>query len=453
MTAFDYDLFVIGGGSGGVRAARMAASRHGARVAITEEHRYGGTCVIRGCVPKKLMVYASAFPDLFEQAAGYGWHVGEVRHDWPAFTERRHREIVRLEGVYRRNLESAGCDLFDERGVVADPHTVSLSGGRSFTAKHILVATGGRPLVPDLPGAEHAITSNEIFELNERPKSALVIGGGYIAAEFASILNGLGVRTALAYRGDVLLRGFDLEVRRHVAAEMEKKGVAFHFHAAPERIERVGDMRRVTFSDGFVAEAEVVLLATGRRGNIQGLGLEEAGVKLRHGVAVEVDGYSQTAVPSIWAIGDVTERLPLTPVAIREGMAFVETVFGGRPTKFDHHLVPTAVFTQPEIGTVGLTEETARAEHRDIEVYCTTFGAMQHAFAGSDERMLMKLIVERPGGRVVGCHIVGHGAGEMIQMLGIAIRMGATKEDFDATCAVHPTAAEEIVTMAAPVRS
>ncbi|HUF56335.1 MAG TPA: glutathione-disulfide reductase [Thermohalobaculum sp.] len=453
MPAFDYDLFVIGGGSGGVRAARVAAAEYGARVAITEEYRYGGTCVIRGCVPKKLMVYASSFPDIFGQAAGFGWQTGEVRHDWAGFTEKRHAEIARLEGAYRDLLAGAGCDVYDQRGVVADPHTVSLADGRSCTARHILIATGGRPHVPDLAGAEHTITSNDVFDLGERPRSVLVIGGGYIAAEFASIFNGLGVVTALAYRGDVLLRGFDLEVRRHVAAEMEKKGVGFHFDAAPERIELVDGNRRVTFADGFVAEAEVVLMATGRRGNIQGLGLEEAGVKLRHGVAVEVDDYSQTAVPSIWAIGDVTARLELTPVAIREGMAFVRTVFGAEPTRFDHDLVPTAVFTQPEIGTIGLTEETARAEHREIDVYCTSFRTMQHAFAGSDERMLMKLIVERAGGRVVGCHIVGLGAGEMIQMLGIAVRMGATKADFDATCAVHPTAAEEIVTLASPVRS
>ena len=447
---FDYDLFVIGGGSGGVRASRIA-SQNGAKVALAEEYRMGGTCVIRGCVPKKLMVYASAFSEMFEDAKGYGWSVGETSFDWGQFKKVRDAEVDRLEGIYRKNLGGADVEIFDARAVVSGTHEVTLADGRKFSTKHILVATGGWPFIPDVEGAEHAITSNEIFLLESQPSRVLVVGGGYIASEFAGILNGLGTKVTQFYRGKQILRGFDGEVQDFVADEMKKKGVDIRVETDVAKIEKTPVGLVVTAQDGSTLVVDQVLYATGRVPNSAGLGLEEAGVKLKRNGAVEVDKWSQTNVPSIYAVGDVTDRVALTPVAIREGQAFAETVFKGDRSHADHDLIPTAVFTQPEIGTVGLGEEEAREAH-DIEVYRTSFRGMYHALAGRDEKMLMKLIVDKASRVVLGVHIVGHGAGEMIQTVGIAVKMGATKEQFDATVAVHPTAAEELVTLKEPVR-
>ncbi|MGF1500488.1 MAG: glutathione-disulfide reductase [Paracoccaceae bacterium] len=446
---FDYDLFVIGGGSGGVRAARIA-SQHGARVAIAEEFRYGGTCVIRGCVPKKLLVYASQYSEAFEDAAGFGWSVGPRSFDWAKLIAAKDAEIARLEGIYVRNLDTAGVEVFRGRAVIRDPHTVEVANhARAIRVKHILVATGGTPFVPDFPGSEHAITSNEVFDLAELPTRTVIVGGGYIASEFAGILNGLGSRVTQVYRGDQILRGFDDEVRDHVAAEMAVKGIEILTGTDVARIERTDAGYRVDFTTGESREADRVLYATGRIPNTAGLGLEGAGVRLGRRGEVPVDPFSQTSVPSIYAVGDVTDRLQLTPVAIREGAAFSDTVFAGQPTQADHAIVPTAVFTQPEIGTVGLTEAEAR-ETGDIEIYRAKFRPMQTVLAGREERMLMKMLVSSASRRVLGVHIVGHGAGEMVQLAGVAVKMGATKEDFDRTVAVHPTAAEELVTMKTP---
>lgn len=450
MADFDYDLFVIGGGSGGVRAARMSAQM-GARVAVAEEFRFGGTCVIRGCVPKKLMVYASSYSEHFEDAAGFGWQVGASSHDWPTLVAAKETEITRLEGIYDKNVRAAGAETFAMRAMVADPHTVALADGRRFRTRHILIATGGAPYVPPFPGHEHAITSNEIFDLPGRPRRALVLGGGYIACEFAGILNGLGVETVLAYRGARILRSFDHDLSDHIMEEIRHKGVDLRLHADIERIEKTESGLVGHLSGGAAVEADIVLAATGRKPNTAGLGLEEAGVRLGANGAVAVDEYSQTAVPSIYAVGDVTGRLELTPVAIREGAAFADTVFGAKPTKADHALVATAIFTQPEIGTVGLSEQAARAEGRSFEIYRARFRPMVHTLSGREERMLMKLLVETGTRKVLGVHICGHGAGEMIQLAGIAMKMGATKEDFDRTVAVHPTASEELVTMREPV--
>lgn len=448
---FDYDLFVIGGGSGGVRAARIAA-QHGARVALAEEYRYGGTCVIRGCVPKKLMVYASSFREHFEDAAGYGWRVGAQHFDWEHFLNAKDAEIARLESVYRRNLHRAGVTTHDCRAVMAGPHEVRLADhGKAISAKHILVAVGGRPFVPDFPGSEHAITSNEIFHLPELPKRILIAGGGYIACEFAGIMNGLGVDTTLIYRKDQILNGFDREVRDHVQAEMEKKGVKFIFNQVLTSLEKTASGLVAHLTGGGSVEIDQAMFATGRRPNTDGLGLQTADVAPGASGEIPVDTWSQTTTPSVFAVGDVTDRINLTPVAIREGHAFADTVFGGQPRQPDHDLVPTAVFTQPEIGTVGLTEDEAKARG-ETDVYVESFRPMLHTLTGRDEKMLMKVLVSKADDRVVGAHIVGHGAGEMIQCLGIAVKMGATKADFDRTMAVHPTAAEELVTMRSPTR-
>ncbi|MEM7743523.1 MAG: glutathione-disulfide reductase [Pseudomonadota bacterium] len=450
MSEFDYDLFVIGGGSGGVRAARMSA-QYGARVAVAEEYRYGGTCVIRGCVPKKLMVYASSYHEHFEDAAGYGWEVGESRFDWQKLIANKDTEIGRLEGIYRNILGNNEIDNYDQRAVIVDPHTVRLADGTQKTSKHILIAVGGTPRKLEIPGAEHTITSNEIFHLDAQPRRVVVIGGGYIAAEFAGILNGLGSEVVLSYRSDLFLRGFDREVREHVADEMRNKGIALRFNTQPVAVHKTGDSLEVELEGGERLAADAVMMATGRVPNTEGLGLEEVGVTTRANGAVDVDDYSQTSVPSIYAVGDVTSRLELTPVAIREGAAFAETVFNANPTKADHALVPTAIFTQPEIGTVGLSEDSAKVDH-EIEVYSAAFRPMVATLSGRNEKMLMKMIVEKDSQKVLGVHIVGHAAGEMIQMAGIAVKMGATKADFDRTVAVHPTASEELVTMKTPVR-
>ncbi|WP_321831761.1 glutathione-disulfide reductase [Thalassovita sp.] len=450
--SFDYDLFVIGGGSGGVRAARVAAGDTGAKVALAEEDRYGGTCVIRGCVPKKLMVFASEFPGMAEEARAYGWDMPTGAFSWDNFKGKLHAELDRLEGIYRRLLANSGVDTFDARAKVVDAHTVELSTGERKTAKHILLAMGGRPVLPDTPGAELGITSNDIFHLEKLPESILIVGGGYIASEFAGVLNGLGVKVTQFYRGAQILRGFDDEARGLVAEEMIQNGIDLHLGTNILSMEKVGEKIRVKATNGSEHDFDQVMFATGRVPNTDNMGLEEAGVKLGRKGQVEVDEYSQTAVPSIYAVGDVTDRVNLTPVAIREGMAFVETVFKGKPTPVDHELIPTAIFTQPEMGTVGLSEEDAR-DKGPIEVYSTSFRPMRSLFAGSDARVMMKLIVCADTRVVLGCHIVAPGAGEMIQLAGIAVKMGATKEDFDRTVAVHPTMSEEIVTMKAPTRT
>lgn len=451
--AFDYDLFVIGGGSGGVRAARVAA-QSGAQVALAEESRYGGTCVIRGCVPKKLMVFASEFVDTVEDARAFGWEIAPGEFDWPAFRGKLHAELDRLEDVYRKLLAGSGVETHDTRARLVDAHTVELADGTQKTARHILLAMGGWPVKPGIAGEELAITSNEVFHLDHLPKRMLVVGGGYIACEFACILNGLGVEVTQYYRGAQVLRGFDDEARGLVAEEMQQKGVELHLGTnvlEMKRHEASGSVW-VKSTNGDEREFDQVMFATGRAPNTRDMGLEDVGVELGRNGEVVVDAYSQSTVPSIHAIGDVTDRVNLTPVAIREGMAFVETVFNGNPTPVDHDLIPTAIFTQPEMGTIGLSEEAAR-EQEPVEVYCTSFKPMQQAFAGRSDRVLMKLIVSQENRKILGCHIVAPGAGEMIQLAGIAVKMGATKEDFDRTVAVHPTMAEEIVTMKVPVRT
>jgi glutathione reductase (NADPH) len=449
--AFDYDLFVIGGGSGGVRAARVASAT-GAKVGLAEEFRMGGTCVIRGCVPKKLMVFASTYAECMDDAAAYGWDVKVGPFNWIKFSTKLNAELDRLEGVYRRLLGNSDVTIYDARATLKDAHTISLSTGEEVSAKHILVATGGHPTKPAIAGAEMAITSNEIFLLDEMPKKMLIVGGGYIASEFAGILNGLGVEVTQFYRGAQILRGFDEEARGLIADGMIEKGVNLHLGTNVVEMRREGKGIHVTATNGDEHTFDQVMFATGRHANTDGLGLEEIGVKLGRGGEIVVDDYSQTAVPSIYAVGDVTDRVNLTPVAIREGMAFVETVFKGNPTKPDYELIPSAVFTQPEFGTVGLTEEQARAQE-SIEVYATSFKPMNHSFAGRADRVLMKLIVSQETRKVLGCHIVADHAGELIQMVGIAVKMGATKEDFDRTVAVHPTISEELVTMKEPVRT
>lgn len=478
MSEFDYDLFVIGGGSGGVRAARVAAGEAGAKVALAEADRYGGTCVIRGCVPKKLMVFASGYGDLAEEAASYGWDMGAGDFDWQAFSARLNKELDRLEGVYRKLLSSSGVKTYDARARLQDAHTVALSTGETVTAKHILVATGGRPVRPDMPNAHLGIVSDDIFHLPELPKSILIIGGGYIACEFACILNGLGVEVTQYYRGAQILRGFDEEARGLIAESMREKGIKLHTGTNIVEMHRVADVDddlmaspaedvqfggvtedgpgkgpvRVKATNGTIEDFDLVLFATGRVPNTDDMGLEELGISLGRSGEIKVDAYSQTAIPSVYAIGDVTNRVNLTPVAIREGMAFVETVFHGNPTPVDHDLIPSAVFTQPEFGTVGLSEEEARAQE-PVEIYCTSFRPMQTAFAEKPDRVLMKLVVSVETRKVLGCHIVAPNAGEMIQLAGIAVKMGATKEDFDRTVAVHPTMSEEIVTMRKPMRT
>ncbi len=450
--SFDYDLFVIGGGSGGVRAARVAAGDTGAKVALAEEDRYGGTCVIRGCVPKKLMVFASEYSGMVQDAQAYGWDIQPGAFDWDAFKGKLHAELNRLEGVYRNILKNNGVESFDARAKLVDAHTVELSDGTRKTAKHILIATGGRPVVPDFPGSDLAITSNEIFHLDKLPESILIVGGGYIACEFAGIMNGLGVKTTQFYRGAQILRGFDDEARGLVSEEMCQNGIDLHLGTNVLEMTREGDKIRVKATNGSEMLFDQVMYATGRAPNADDLGLEDLGIERGRKGEILVDQYSQTAVPSVFAIGDVTDRVNLTPVAIREGMAFVDTVFRGTPTAPDHELIPTAIFTQPEMGTVGLSEEDA-AEQEPIEVYATSFKPMQQSFAGRAARVLMKLIVSQKTRKVLGCHIVAPGAGEMIQLAGIAVKMGATKEDFDRTVAVHPTMSEELVTMKTPVRT
>ncbi|WP_210485697.1 glutathione-disulfide reductase [Microvirga antarctica] len=451
MSDFDVDLFVIGAGSGGVRAGRIAAG-YGARVMVAEEFRVGGTCVIRGCVPKKLLVYASRFHDEFHDAAGFGWSVPEPSFDWSTLIANKDREIDRLEGIYRTNLERSGVTILNERAVIEGPHSVRMAtSGTVIRAKVILVAVGAHPTMePRIPGAELAITSNDVFDLKTQPRRIMVVGGGYIAVEFAGVFAGLGSAVTLLHRGDKLLRGFDDDVRDALGAAYRQRGIDLTLGATVSHLERVSDGIRATLSDGSVREVDQVLVATGRRPNTSGLGLDRVGIALDPVGAIPVDDYSQTVVPSIYAIGDVTNRANLTPIAIREGHAFADTVFGNKPTAVDHSLIPTAVFSTPEIGVIGCGEHAARALYGEIDIYKTAFRPMRATLSGSQDRVLMKLIVDRASDRVVGLHIVGHDAGEMIQLAGIAVTMGATKADFDRTVAVHPTASEELVTMRVP---
>jgi glutathione reductase (NADPH) len=447
MTEFDYDLFVIGAGSGGVRAGRIAA-KYGAKVAVAEEYRVGGTCVIRGCVPKKLLVYASRFAEEFEDAIGFGWTSEKVSFDWGALIENKDKEIDRLNKAYIRNLEAAGAELILERATIKDKNTIVLASGRTVTTKYILIATGAAPFVPrHLPGHELAITSNEAFDLDFLPRRMVIVGGGYIAVEFAGIFAGLGVETILLLRGDQILRGFDDDIRNHLAAEMTKKGIDIRVKSDVTKIERSGDGVRITLEDGSQIGAGQIMFATGRMPNTHGLGLENVGLHGNAHGAVAVNELSQTSVENIYAVGDVTNRVNLTPVAIREGHAFANNVFGGKKITVNHELIPTAVFSQPELGVVGLTEQQARAKYAKIDIYKTSFRAMKHTLSGRDERTFMKLIVNAETDVVLGCHIAGEGSGEMAQLLGIAITCGATKAQFDATMAVHPTASEELVTM------
>jgi glutathione reductase (NADPH) len=446
----DVDLFVIGAGSGGVRAARIAAG-YGASVMIAEEYRVGGTCVIRGCVPKKLLVYASRFADEFEDAVGYGWRVGEPSFDWPTLIANKDREIARLEMAYTTNLERAKVAIVKSRAEMVDAHTVRLvADGTIVRAKHILIATGAAPsLGKEIEGHEHVISSNEAFHLTELPNRILIQGGGYIAVEFASIFNGLGSQVTLVYRGDNILRGFDDDLRAHLRSEMERRGIRIITKHIVEGVEKVDRGLCVELSGPGHDEVVVdqVMFATGRRPNVKGLGLEAADVKLGMTGGIAVDAYSQTSVPHIYAVGDVTDRVNLTPVAIREGHAFADTVFGNKPTKVDHQNVPTAVFSEPECGVIGLTEAQACRELAKVDIYKSSFRPMKMTLAGRDTRAFLKLVVDGTTDRVVGCHIVAPDAGEMVQLVGIAVRMKATKADFDAVMAVHPTVAEELVTM------
>ena len=448
MSQYDYDLFVIGAGSGGVRAARIAAG-YGAKVGIAEEYRVGGTCVIRGCVPKKLFVYASHFSEEFEHAKGFGWTTGKPKFSWQTLLANKDAEIDRLNKIYIKNLEAAGVEIIQSRAEFEDKHTLRLiAEDRSVTAKTILVAPGATPFVPhNVQGATYAITSNEAFHIEKLPKSIAIIGGGYIACEFASIFNGMGVETHLLYRGDPILRGFDEDLRTGIQAEMIKKGVKIQCHANVNEIEFHGKYHTIDIDDKPSLDVELVMYATGRVPNTAGLGLEKAGVTLEGDGSIAVDEFSKTNVDNIYAVGDVTNRAQLTPVAIREGHAFADTVFGGKTVSVDHSLIPTAVFTQPEMGTVGLTEEEARAQYKTIDIYKSTFRPMKHTLSGSDEKTMMKIIVDGETDKVLGVHIMGADSGEMAQLLGISLKMGATKADFDATLAVHPTASEELVTM------
>lgn len=447
MSQYDVDLFVIGAGSGGVRAARIAAT-HGARVAIAEEFRIGGTCVIRGCVPKKLLVYASRFPDGFEDARGFGWTLpAEPVFSWGDLIAAKDREISRLSGLYEQNLAKANVAIHRQRAVVTGPNAVRLADGTEISAERILVAAGGTPTGGEFPGSELAISSNEAFDLAELPAKIVIAGGGYIAVEFAGIFAGLGSEVTLLHRGDKLLRGFDEDLRDEVKAGLEKRGVTLKLGEQIDAIEAgEGGSKRVRLKSGAALEADQVMLAIGRAPKVDGLGLEAVGVRLNDTGAVEVDDFSQTSVPSIYAIGDVTDRLNLTPIAIREGHAFADTVYAGRPTTVDHANVPTAVFATPELGTVGLTEEQAR-ERGEVDVYKARFRAMKATLSGRDEKVLMKIVVEAATDKVLGVHVVGEDAAEMIQLAAIAVKMGATKADFDATVALHPSAAEELVTL------
>jgi glutathione reductase (NADPH) len=448
MASFDVDLFVIGAGSGGVRAARVAAA-YGAKVMIAEEFRIGGTCVIRGCVPKKLMVYASRYKDHLEDAMGFGWTVGAPSFDWRRLVDAKEKEITRLSAVYRANLAKAGVAIKDSRAEIEDAHSVRLlADGQKVSARIILIATGATPVLePDVPGRDYAITSNEVFDLPELPKRMLVIGGSYIAAEFGSIFARFGTQVTLATRGENVLRGFDDDMRIGVRDGLAQAGVSLNFEVLPMRIDKTASGYQVALTKGAHLEADQVMIATGRRPNTKGLGLEKAGVEMGSLGAVKVDAFSKSSVDSIYAVGDVTNRVALTPVAIREGHAFAETVFGGKPEAVVHSHIPTAVFSTPELGCVGLTETAARASFDCVDIYRASFRPLKASLSGRAEKTVMKIIVDGATERVLGVHILGEDAAELAQLLAVAIKMGAKKADFDATMALHPTSAEELVTM------
>ncbi len=447
MSTDDYDLFVVGGGSGGVRAARVAAG-HGAKVAIAEEYRFGGTCVIRGCIPKKLLVYASRFRDDFEDAVGFGWSGTAAKFHWPTLIANKDAEIARLEGIYRSLLEKAGVRAMTGRAELVDGHTLIVQpGNRRVTARVILIATGGRPVLTEIPGVGHAITSNEAFHLDHLPASIIVVGGGYIAIEFACIFQGFGVATTLLYRGPKILRGFDEDLRDSLTAELLKRGIDVVCGTEIAKIDKGWSGLKATLTDGRSIDVSQVMYATGRKPNTAGIGLEAAGVQLGLRGQIAVDAQSRSSVANIYAIGDVTDRVNLTPVAIREGHAFADSVFGNKPTLVDHELVPTAVFSTPEVGTVGLAEHIARERYAKLDIYKARFKPLKHTLSGRDERMLMKLVVDGESDRVLGCHVLGADAAEIVQVAAIALRLKATKADFDATMALHPTVAEELVTM------
>ena len=447
MAEFDYDLFVIGGGSGGVRAARIAAS-HGAKVALAEEYRMGGTCVIRGCVPKKLLVYASRYGDEFADAAGFGWTVKDTKFSWKTLIANKDREIDRLEGIYRRNLENSGVTIFDERAELTGPNAVKVrSRKKAITARYILIATGASPNVdPKLPGREHVITSNDAFHLTKLPKKVVVAGGGYIAVEFAGIFAGLGAETTLIYRGEKVLRGFDEDMRDGLMEEYRRRGINIITNTVFLDIEKAGKKLVGTLSDGSTLKADTIMFAIGRSPNTAGLNLKKVGVEC-DGYAIKVDAENRTSVPSIYAIGDVTDRVNLTPVAIREGHSFADRVFGSKGWSVDYDIIPTAVFSTPEIGTVGLSELDAKAAGYTLDIYKANFRPMKNTMSGRDERTIMKLVVDQASQKVLGVHVLGPDAGEIIQMAAISLRLGATKADFDTTMALHPSAAEELVTM------
>ena len=445
MSRYDFDLFTIGAGSGGVRASRVCAT-YGAKVAVAEERYFGGTCVNVGCIPKKLFSYAAHYREDFHDAAGFGWTVPEPTFHWPTLVANKDKEISRLNGIYERILANAGVTILKNRATIVDPHQVEC-GGKTYSAKHILVATGSWPTVPGIPGKELAITSNEAFFLPELPKSAIVVGGGYIAVEFASIFNGLGVKTTLVYRGKRLLRGFDAELGAKLAEEMTKKGVTIRFESDLASLAKSADGITATFKDASVMETGVVMYATGRKPNTRNLGLEAAWVNLATDGAIQANKHLQSSVPSIHAIGDVTNRINLTPVATAEGMALAKTLFRNEPTEMDYDTIPTAIFSIPNLATVGLSEEAAKERGHGVDIYKTGFRALKHTLSGSEEKTFMKLVVDASTQKVLGAHMMGADAGEIIQGIAIAIKCGATKAQFDSTIGIHPTAAEEFVTL------
>ncbi|MDH3241190.1 MAG: glutathione-disulfide reductase [Alphaproteobacteria bacterium] len=449
MADFDFDLFTVGAGSGGVRAARLAGAL-GKRSALAEEWTVGGTCVHRGCIPKKFYVFASHFADDFEDAAAYGWSVDGVRFDWPTLVAAKKKELKRLEGIYEANLGKAGVEILRGRAVLEDAHTVRM-GEKTFTAENILIATGGRPYMPDIPGAEHVITSDEVFDLAELPRRLVIAGAGYIALEFACIFRGLGADVTVVYRRTGVLRGFDEDVRKAVQEGMEAKGIRFVFETVFEKVEKGPDGLAIHLSNGDVLPADQVLMAAGRQPNTEGLGCEKAGVELGVGGAVVVDAHLRSSQPNIFAVGDVTHRINLTPVAIHEAMCLIDTLYKDNPRSPDHEHIPTAVFTQPPVGTVGLTEEEARAQFEQVDIYRARFRPLKHTITGREEFVMIKIVADRVSDRVLGVHMVGLDAGEIIQAVAIAVKAGVTKAQMDATMAVHPTTGEELVLMYTPV--
>jgi glutathione reductase (NADPH) len=445
MPRYDFDLFTIGAGSGGVAGTRRAGA-YGARTAICEELRIGGTCVLRGCVPKKLLVYGSQFAEAFADAPGFGWTVPEATHDWGALIAAKDKELDRLHQIYVNMLNNAKVEIIDGRGVVVDPHTVEVNGKR-YTAENILIAVGGWPETPNLPGVEHVISSNEALDLKERPKRIVIVGGGYIAVEFAGIFHGFGSEVIEIIRADKLLRGFDEDLRFYLGEEMKVRGVDVRSGTQIARIDKTGAGYTVTTTAGGKIETDCVMYATGRAPNTKGLGLAEIGVEMEPHGAIKVDEWQRTSVKSIYAVGDVTDRINLTPVAIAEGRAIAETLYNNNPIRMDHADVPSAVFSQPPIGTVGLTEEQARKQYGEVDIYQARFKPMKNTLSGRDERTFMKLVVDAKSERVVGCHMLGPDAPEIIQGVAIAVKCGATKKQFDATIGIHPSAAEEFVTM------